>query len=144
MKPQVPLNPGSCIYDWETRSHLAEWSENIGAINYLSGKGCNAFFLTYNAGGDGDNVWPFVLRDDKLHYDCSKLDQWQMVFDHGTAKGCTCISKCKKRKMTTSDTEVNHRCSEALDGGSLGKERMLYCCELRLLRTCPRFELEFR
>lgn len=26
----------------------------IGAINYLSGKGCNAFsFLTYNAGGDG-------------------------------------------------------------------------------------------
>ena len=44
-------------------------------------------FLTYNAGGDGDNVWPFVLRDDKLHYDCSKLDQWQMVFDHGTAKG---------------------------------------------------------
>ena len=34
-----------------------------GAINYLSGKGCNVFsFLPYNAGGDGDNVWPFVER----------------------------------------------------------------------------------
>ena len=60
----------------------------IGAINYLSAKGCNAFsFLTYNAGGDGDNVWPFVSRNDKLHYDCSKLDQWGVVFDHGTAQG---------------------------------------------------------
>jgi len=29
----------------------------IGALNYLAGKGCNAFsFLTYNAGGDGDDV----------------------------------------------------------------------------------------
>mgnify|MGYP001388129186 CR=1 FL=1 len=60
----------------------------IGALNYLSDKGCNTFsFLTYNAGGDGDNVWPFIARDDKLHYDCSKLDQWGIVFDHAQAKG---------------------------------------------------------
>ncbi|MCA9035904.1 MAG: DUF5060 domain-containing protein, partial [Planctomycetaceae bacterium] len=78
--------------------HIDDWNEGdptwkdgrgkglIGAVNYLSRKGCNAFsFLTYNAGGDGDNVWPFVSRDDKLHYDCSKLDQWGIVFDHGTA-----------------------------------------------------------
>ena len=44
-------------------------------------------FLPYNAGGDGDNVWPFVDRDDKFHYDVSKLDQWQIVFDHAQAKG---------------------------------------------------------
>ena len=37
--------------------------------------------------GDGDNVWPFIHRDDKLHYDCSKLDQWATVFQHGTHKG---------------------------------------------------------
>lgn len=43
--------------------------------------------MTYNAGGDGENVWPFVARDDKLHYDCSKLDQWGIVFDHATAVG---------------------------------------------------------
>ena len=60
----------------------------IGALNYLSAKGVNTFsFLPYNAGGDGDNVWPFVARNDKLHYDCSKLDQWGVVFDHATAKG---------------------------------------------------------
>ena len=33
----------------------------IGALNFLSDKGVNAFsFLTYNAGGDGDNV-PLTL-----------------------------------------------------------------------------------
>src|SRR5204862_227404 len=75
--------------------HLADWKPGdpiwkdgkgkglIGAINYLSSKGADSIsFLTYNAGGDGDNVWPFVDRDDKFHYDCSKLDQWQIVFDH--------------------------------------------------------------
>ncbi len=51
-------------------------------------RGVNAMsFLPYNAGGDGDNVWPFVDRDDKLHYDVSKLDQWQIVFDHAQQKG---------------------------------------------------------
>ena len=60
----------------------------IGALDYLAGRGANAFsFLTYNAGGDGDDVWPFVERDDKLHYDCSKLDQWQVVFDHAQSLG---------------------------------------------------------
>jgi hypothetical protein len=44
-------------------------------------------FLPYNAGGDGDNVWPFVERDDKFHYDVSKLDQWQIVFDLRAAEG---------------------------------------------------------
>jgi hypothetical protein len=60
----------------------------IGAINYLASKGMNAMSLMpYNGGGDGDNVWPFVDRDDKLHYDVSKLDQWQIVLDHAQAKG---------------------------------------------------------
>src|SRR5690606_5382465 len=72
----------------------------IGAINYLSGKGCNAFsFLTYNAGGDGDNVWPFVERNDKLHYDCSKLDQWSIVFAHGTHKGMYLHFKMQETEM---------------------------------------------
>src|SRR4030095_9876350 len=60
----------------------------IGAVNYLSSKGVNAMsFMPYTAGGDGDNVWPFVDRDDKFHYDVSKLDQWQIFFDHAQAKG---------------------------------------------------------
>ena len=73
------------VQDWKAGDPT--WKDGkgkglIGALNYLAGKGVNAFsFLTYNAGGDGDNVWPFITRDDKLHYDCSKLDQWGVVFD---------------------------------------------------------------
>lgn len=126
--------------------HLQDWHEGdpvwqdgkgkglIGAVNYLSSKGCNAFsFLTYNAGGDGDNVWPFVERDDKLHYDCSKLDQWGIVFDHATSRG---IYLHFKLQETEND---DHRIGagqdqasvpESLDGGELGPERRLYLREL--------------
>ena len=44
--------------DWKTGDPAWQGGKGkglVGAINYLSGKGCNAFsFLTYNAGGDGD------------------------------------------------------------------------------------------
>jgi hypothetical protein len=91
-KPKVPLKTWSAhLKDWKAGDPT--WKDGkgkgmIGALNYLAGKGANSFsFLTYNAGGDGDNVWPFVQRDDKLHYDCSKLDQWQIVFDHSQKLG---------------------------------------------------------
>ncbi len=116
--------------------HIKDWTSGdptwqngkgkglIGAINYLSGKGCNAFsFLTYNAGGDGDNVWPFIQRNDKLHYDCSKLDQWGIVFDHGTAKGMYLHFKMQ-------ETENDDKVPTSLDGGDLGVQRKLYCREL--------------
>ncbi len=106
----------------------------IGALNYLAAKGVNAFsFLPYNAGGDGDNVWPFVHRDDKLHYDCSKLDQWGMVFDHATTLGLYLHFKLQENEMD--DDRRGHageagRVPESLDGGKLGPERKLYCREL--------------
>ena len=105
----------------------------IGAINYLSGKGCNAFsFLTYNAGGDGDNVWPFIHRDDKMHYDCSKLDQWGIVFDHGTNKGMYLHFKMQETENDDHTRAKNSpkRVPESLDGGNLGPQRKLYCREL--------------
>ncbi len=102
----------------------------IGAVNYLSNKGCNAFsFLTYNAGGDGDNVWPFIHRDDKLHYDCSKLDQWATLFQHATNKGMYLHFKMQE----TENDDHNKRqgsVPESLDGGNLGVQRKLYCREL--------------
>ena len=79
------------VQDWKTGDPT--WGKGkgkglIGAINYLASKGMNAMSLMpYNGGGDGDNVWPFVDRDDKFHYDVSKLDQWQIVFDHAQARG---------------------------------------------------------
>lgn len=106
----------------------------IGALNYLASRGGNAVsFLTYNAGGDGDNVWPFVARDAKLHYDCSKLDQWGIVFDHAIRLG---IFLHFKLQETENDDErlgperTPGRVPEALDGGRLGLERKLYLREL--------------
>ncbi len=135
-KPKVPLKTWSPhIGDWQNGDPT--WKNGkgkglIGAINYLSGKGCNAFsFLTYNAGGDGDNVWPFIHRDDKLHYDCSKLDQWGIVFDHGTQKGMYLHFKMQE---TENDDHKRHKAAggvpECLDNGDLGPQRRLYCREL--------------
>ena len=100
----------------------------IGALNYLAGKGCNAFsFLTYNAGGDGDDVWPFVERSAKLNYDCSKLDQWQIVFDHGQKLGLYLHFKMQE---TENDDAKGPGAAQSLDGGDLGPQRKLYCREL--------------
>ncbi len=136
-KKNVPLK------SWQP--HVKDWREGdptwkdtqgkglIGAVNYLSGKGCNVFsFLTYNAGGDGDNVWPFVSRDETLHYDCSKLDQWGIVFDHATNRG---VYLHFKMQETENDDRVRGKEGDgdvptALDGGELGVERKLYCREL--------------
>jgi Domain of unknown function (DUF5060)/Putative collagen-binding domain of a collagenase len=92
MKPAVPVRAYEPhVKDWVQGDPV--WKDGkgkglIGAINYLSSKKANSMsFIPYNAGGDGDNVWPFVSRDDKFHYDVSKLDQWQIVFDHAQRKG---------------------------------------------------------
>lgn len=124
--------------------HVKDWQANdptwgdgrgrglVGAINYLSGKGCNAFsFLTYNAGGDGDNVWPFIQREDKLHYDCSKLDQWAIVFEHGTSKGMYLHFKMQETENDDHQRGKGGKAvPECLDGGNLGRQRKLYCREL--------------
>ena len=99
----------------------------------MSGKGCNVFsFLTYNAGGDDDNVWPFIDRNDKLHYDCSKLDQWGIVFDHGTARGMYLHFKMQETENDDHLTGTGNAgyVPESLDGGNLGTQRRLYCREL--------------
>jgi len=143
----VAMNPNKVpLKTWE--AHVRDWTTGdptwkdgkgkgmIGAVNYLSGKGCNVFsFLPYNAGGDGDNVWPFVERDDKFNYDCSKLDQWGIVFDHATAKGMYLHFKLQE---TENDDNVRGghkdrktgRVQTSLDGGDLGPERKLYCREI--------------
>jgi hypothetical protein len=125
------------VQDW--RDGDPTWKDGkgkglIGALNYLAAQGLNAVsFLPYNAGGDGDNVWPFTGRGDRLHYDCSKLDQWGLVFDHATALGLFLHFKLQETEMD--DQRTGHQAEpavvpEALDGGRLGQERKLYCREL--------------
>ncbi|MEM1295989.1 MAG: DUF5060 domain-containing protein [Verrucomicrobiota bacterium] len=135
----VAKNPKKCpLKTWEP--HVRDWKAGdptwqdgkgkglIGAVNYLAGKGVNAFsFLPYNAGGDGDNVWPHVSHDDKLHFDCSKLDQWGIVFDHGTAQGMFLHFKLQE---TENDDPKGPGKAHALDKGKLGMERRTYFREM--------------
>jgi len=120
--------------------HISDWKPGdptwkgdkgkglIGALNYLSAKGMNAFsFLPYNAGGDGDNVWPFVEREDTFHYDCSKLDQWGIILDHGINKGLFLHFKLQE---TENDDHKGPGANQSLDGGDCGPERKLYLREL--------------
>jgi hypothetical protein len=135
---KVPLKTWqSHVQDWKAGDPT--WKEGkgkglIGALNYLAGKGVNAFsFLTYNAAGDGDNVWPFIERNDKMHYDCSKLDQWGIIFDHATQLGLYLHFKLQENEMDDDRLGTQSkpgRVPESLDGGKLGPERKLYCREL--------------
>jgi hypothetical protein len=131
----------SNLKSWEP--HIRDWKEGdptwqngkgkglIGAINYLASTGCNAFsFLTYNAGGDGDNVWPHVSHDNKLHFDCSKLDQWGIVFDHATSKGMYLHFKLQETENDDNTHRRKDTVIHALDAGELGIQRKLYLREL--------------
>jgi hypothetical protein len=123
--------------------HIVDWNKDdpvwqgdkgkglTGALNYLSGKGCNSVsFLTYNAGGDGDDVWPFISRNDKLHYDCSKLDEWQIVFDHAQQVGLYLHFKLQETENDDNCNGNDTIVPTSLDGGNLGIERKLYLREL--------------
>lgn len=94
----------------------------IGALNYLSSKNINSvYFLPMNLGGDAQDTHPFLSPDDKLHYDISKLDQWNMVFEHAMRKGI-------QLHVVLGETEAENR--DFLDGGDLGMERKLFYKEL--------------
>ncbi|MDQ8179603.1 DUF5060 domain-containing protein [Pelagicoccus sp. SDUM812005] len=116
--------------DWAP--HVRDWNEGdptwrggkgkgiIGAVNYLSDKGMNViYFITKNIIGDGQDVWPYTDYDERFRFDCSKLDQWEIVFEHMTRKGIML-------NVVTQEREND----QLLDGGELGPERKLYYREL--------------
>ena len=138
LKKEVPLKTWAPhVGDW--RAGDPTWKNGkgkglIGAVNYLAAKGVNAVsFLTYNAAGDGDNVWPFVARDEKFHYDCSRLDQWGIVFEHAQARGVFLHFKLQENESDDNRLGAQRkpgRVRESLDGGECGPERRLYLREL--------------
>ncbi len=92
----------------------------IGAINYLASEGMNSvYFLTMNVNGDGKDVWPWTSNSERFRYDCSKLDQWAIVFSHMEQQGVML-------HVLTQETEND----QLLDGGALGPQRRLYYREL--------------
>ncbi len=74
------------IKDWNTGDPTWKGSKGkgiIGAINYLSSLDINAvYFLTMNHHGDGKEAFPWIDKNSPDIFDCSKLDQWEIVFEH--------------------------------------------------------------
>lgn len=92
----------------------------IGALNYLESKNMNAvYFLTMNIQGDGKDVWPWNDINERYRFDCSKLDQWEIVFDHMDSLGLML-------HIVTQETENEL----LLDIGELKTQRKLYYREL--------------
>ncbi len=119
---------------WEP--HVADWKAGdptwkkgkgkglIGALNYLAAEQMNVFsFLTYNSGGDGKDVWPYIEFNKRLNYDCSKLDQWDIIFSHGEKLGLFLHFKLQ-------ETENDDHKDWGMDQGEMGRERALYYREL--------------
>jgi hypothetical protein len=60
----------------------------LGALDYLASVGVNSlYFLTDTYRGDGKDVWPWTQPTDKLHFDVSKLEQWERIFTHMSQRG---------------------------------------------------------
>lgn len=115
-------------------AHLRDWNNGdptwmggkgkgiIGALNYLSQEGMNAFsFIPMNIGGDDKNVFPYISDNagDRTRLDCSKLDQWEKVFEHADKIGMFLHFK-------TQETENEL----LLDNGNMGTARKVYYREL--------------
>ncbi|WP_040396291.1 CBM96 family carbohydrate-binding protein [Aquimarina agarilytica] len=58
----------------------------IGALNYIKKQDMNSFSMSLY-GGDDKNVFPWVNLNNKFVFDVSKLDQWEVVFDHAESLG---------------------------------------------------------
>ncbi len=119
--------------DWQTGD--PDWGDGrgraiIGALNYLASKHVNSLYaLLMNVGGDGQDVWPWAKQpqsqgspeNDNLHFDVSKLDQWNEVFSHAQRKGIFL-------HLVFNEAEKANK--QELDNGELGVERKLYYREM--------------
>jgi hypothetical protein len=123
-------NPKKDLHRYE--SHIADWKAGdptwqngkgkgiIGALNYLNSAGVNSvYMLTMNILGDGKDVWPYSDHNERYRFDCSKLDQWEIVFD----------------QMDNLDMMIHFVLQETeneclLDAGNTDVQRKLYLREL--------------
>lgn len=111
------------LKDWKTGD--PNWKKGkgkslIGALNYLASKGMNSsYFLTMNILGDGKDVWPYVNPEDVNRFDISKLEQWEIVFQHMQSKGILLHLVLQETENET-----------MLDKGDTGPMRQLYFREM--------------
>lgn len=111
------------IQDWNSGDPTWQGGKGkgiIGAVNYLASKGMNAvYFLTFNIQGDGKDVWMYATPEDFFRFDVSKLDQWEILFQHMQEKGILLHIVLQETENET-----------LLDSGSMGPARSLYFHEL--------------
>jgi len=123
-------NPTESLHTYA--SHVADWQEGnpvwqgakgkgiIGALNYLQSVGVNSvYMLTMNILGDGKDVWPYTDYNERYRFDCSKLDQWEVVFDHMEQLGIMAHFVLQ---------ETENEC--LLDIGQTGVQRRIYLREM--------------
>ena len=123
-------NPKESCHKYE--QHIKDWKEGnptwqrargkgiIGALNYLESQGINSqYMLTMNILGDGNDVWPYSDRNERTRFDCSKLDQWEIVFNHMDSLGMMIHFVLQ---------ETENEC--LLDGGQTDVQRKVYLREL--------------
>ena len=119
-------------------NHVADWHAGdpswmsgkgkgiIGALNYLSGLGVNSmYFLTMNSYGDGKKAWPWTGADNYYNYDCSKLDQWDIVFSHMDKMGMMLHAV-----LTETENEVYFEVKELGTTNGFAASRKIYYREL--------------
>ena len=95
----------------------------IGVVNYLAEQGLNShYFLLMNAYGDGKEAFPWTGPDNYYEYDVSKLDQWQVVFDHMMKKGIM-------PQFVLSEQE-NQSFFEHKEGGTFADSRKIFYREM--------------
>ena len=98
----------------------------IGAINYLSGLGVNSDVLPDDERyGDGKKAWPWTGADNYYNYDCSKLDQWDVVFSHMDAMGMMLHVV-----LTETENESYFEIKELGSAGGFAPSRKIYYREL--------------
>ncbi len=92
----------------------------VGAVNYLADRGVNsAYFLLWNVGGDGKDVWPFLSPTDPSRFDISKLAQWETLFQHMQQRGIAL-----HLVLQETENELD------MDAGDTGAVRKLYLAEM--------------
>jgi hypothetical protein len=111
------------IADWKTGNPTWQNGKGkgmIGALNYLQSAGVNSvYMLTMNILGDGKDVWPYTDHNERYRFDCSKLDQWEVVFEHMDRLGMMIHFVLQ---------ETENEC--LLDNGYTDVQRKLYLREL--------------
>jgi hypothetical protein len=123
--------------DWDTPDYSFANDHDgrriIGALNYLADRHVNSiYFLPMNVGGDGQDTHPWAnvstptqlagnSGNDNLHYDLSKLAQWDIVFRHAQLRDI-------HLHVVLSEAEADNK--RELDNGTLGIERKLFYREM--------------